>query len=436
MKADLAPIFEQLQSERNIDKKVLIEAIRSAIETASKKSFHSYGNVEIDFDEDKWDIRVYQKKEVVEKPVDFKTQISLQDARAINPEAELGGHVRIEIAPGNFGRIAAQTAKQVIIQKIKEAERKNIFSEFKKSQGDLITGVVKKQAHGNVIVDLGKAEGIVPYKEQSPRDIYRFGERMKFYVQEVSENERGPQVVLSRAAPELVRLLFEVEVPEVYDGIVEIRSLARESGYRTKIAVVSHDANVDAVGACVGMKGMRVRTIVDELRGEKIDVVKWSDDIKTFIANALSPAMISNILVDEKLKSILVTVPTDQLSLAIGKRGQNARLASKLTNWKVDVIDEKRLKEETPLFESDIIDELIELPGVGEKTAQVLREAGFVSSRKIANASLDDIASLPGIGKKTAEKMIEAAVKRISVPEESEEGEESEEDEGEVTADE
>ncbi len=420
MKADLMPIFEQLQSERNIDKNVLIEAIRSAIETASKKSFHNYGNVEICFDEEKWDIRVYQKKEVVERPENHKTQISLEDARSIDDEAEIGGEVRIEIAPGKFGRIAAQTAKQVIIQKIKEAERKNIFAEFKKREKDIIAGVVKKQSHGNVIVDLGRTEGIVPFKEQSPRDSYRFGERMKLFVLEVSENERGPQIILSRAAPELVRLLFELEVPEIYDGIVEIRSLAREAGYRTKIAVVSHDSNVDAVGACVGMKGMRVRTVVDELRGEKIDVIKWSDDIKTFIANALSPAEISAIMVDEKLKSILVTVSHDQLSLAIGKRGQNARLASKLTDWKVDIIDEKRLKEETALFESDIIEELMELPGVGEKTAQLLREAGYTNPRKIANASAEDIAALPGIGIKTAEKMIEAAADRLASLEDDE----------------
>ncbi|MBI5118092.1 transcription termination/antitermination protein NusA [Candidatus Poribacteria bacterium] len=426
MKADLMPIFEQLQSERNIDKGVLIEAIRSAIEIASKKSFYNYGNVEIDFDEEKWDFRVYQKKDVVQKPDNYKTQISLEEARAINSGAKIGDSLRIEIAPGNFGRIAAQTAKQVIIQKIKEAERKNVVAEFKKREGDILAGVVKKQAHGNVIIDLGRAEGILPFKEQSPRDIYRFGERMKFYVLEVAENERGPQIVVSRSAPEIVRLLFEMEVPEIADGIVEIRAIARETGYRTKVAVVSHDANVDAVGACVGMKGMRVRTIVDELRGEKIDVIKWSSDVKTLIGNALSPAMISNIIIDEKLKSVLITVTHDQLSLAIGKRGLNARLASKLTDWKVDIIDEKRLKEETALFEEDIIDELMELPGVGEKTAQVLREAGYTSTRKIANATADDIASLPGIGTKTAEKLIEAAAERLaSLDEEEEEGEDT-----------
>jgi N utilization substance protein A len=420
MKANLMPIFEQLQSERHIDKKVLIDAIRSAIETASKKSFHNYGNIEIEFNEEKWDIHVYQRKEVVERPVDRKIEISLDDAKAIDSRAELGDEIRFEIAPGNFGRIAAQTAKQVIIQKIREAERKNVFAEYKKREGDIISGTIKKLSHGSVIVDLGRTEGVVPPKEQSARDTYRFGERMKFYVLEVSENERGPQIVLSRAAPELVRLLFELEVPEIYDGIVEIRSLAREAGHRTKIAVVSHDTNVDAVGACVGMKGMRVRTVVDELRGEKIDVIKWSDDIKTFIANSLSPAVINNIMVDEQQNSILVTVAADQLSLAIGKRGQNARLASKLTGWKVDIIDEKRLREETALFESDIIDDLMELPGVGEKTAQVLREAGYISPRKIANATVDEIACLPGIGEKTAEKLIRAAAERLASPDEDE----------------
>jgi len=414
MKANLMPIFEQLQSERNIDKDVLIDAIRSAIETASKKSFHNYGNVEIDFDEEQWNIRVYQIKEVVEKIEDHKTEISLKEAQAIDEDAEEGDIIRTEIAPGSFGRIAAQTAKQVIIQKIKEAEQKNIFAEFKKREGDIISGAIKKQARGAVIVDLGRTEGIVPPKEQSARDMYRFGERMKFYVLEVTENERGSQIVLSRAVPDLVRQLFEMEVPEMYDGIIEVRSIAREAGHRTKIAVLSHDSNVDAVGACVGMKGMRVRTIVDELRGEKIDVIKWSEDIKTYISNSLSPAIISNIMIDEKLNSILVTVSQDQLSLAIGKRGQNARLASKLTGWKVDIIDEKRLKEETALFESDIIDELMELPAVGEKTAQLLREAGYVSARKIANASADEIAALPGFGIKTAEKLIGAATERLT----------------------
>jgi len=396
MKANLLPIFEQLQSERNIDKDVLIEAIRSAIETASKKSFDNCGNIEVDFDEQHWDFCVYQVREIVETPENRKLQISLADAKAIDSKAEIGGEVRTEISPGNFGRIAA------------------------KREGDVIAGVVKKQSHGNVIVDIGRTEGIVPSKEQSPRDMYRFGERMKFHVLEVVENERGPQIILSRATPDLVRVLFGMEVPEIYDGIVEIRSLAREAGHRTKIAVVSHDTNVDAVGACVGMKGMRVRTVVDELRGEKIDVIKWSDDIQTFIVNALSPAVISNIMVDDKLKSVLVTVAQDQLSLAIGKRGQNARLASKLTDWKVDIIDEKRLREETVLFESDIIDELMELPGVGEKTAQILRESGHLSTRKIANASVDEIASLPGIGKKTAERIVEAAAERLASLDEDE----------------
>ena len=424
MKVDLAPIFEQLQSERNIDKDVLIEAIRSAIETASKKSFNDYGDVEIEFDEERFNVRVYQVQEIVETVENSKMEMSLDEAREIDKRAELGGTVRTEIAPGNFGRIAAQTAKQVIIQKIKEAEQKNIFAEFKKREGDIISGTVKKQVRGNVIIDVGRTEGILPAKEQSQRDIYRSGERMKFYVLDVSEGERGSQIVLSRAVPDLVRLLFMMEVPEIYDGIVEVRSLAREPGQRTKIAVISHDSNVDAVGACVGMKGMRVRTVVDELRGEKIDVIKWSDDVKTFVTNSLSPAVISNLMIDEKLGSILVTVASDQLSLAIGKRGQNARLASRLTEWKIDIIDEKRLKEETALFESDIIDELIELPSVGEKTAQALREAGYVGTRKIANASAEDIALVPGIGPKTAEKIVAGAIERLAFLDEEEDTEE------------
>ena len=427
MKSEFLAAINQLSSERDLPVQVIVDAVEAALVSAYKRDFGAADNITAKIDPEEGRVRVFAEKLVVEEPEDLRTEISLEEALEIDPATELDHTVTVETTPDNFGRIAAQTAKQVIIQKIKEAEQKNIFSEFKKREGDMISGTIKKQVRGSVIVDLGRTEAILPPKEQSPRDIYRFGERMKFYVLEVSEGERGSQIVLSRAIPDLVRLLFEMEVPEIYDGIVEVRALAREPGHRTKIAVLSHDSNVDAVGACVGMKGMRVRTVVDELRGEKIDVIKWSDDIKTFATNSLSPAVISNIMVDEKLGSILVTVSSDQLSLAIGKRGQNARLASKLTDWKVDIIDEKRLKEETALFESDIIDELMELPAVGEKTAQVLREAGYVSTRKIANASADDIASLPGIGEKTAEKMIEAAIERLALLDEEEREEISDE---------
>lgn len=409
MKADLLPIFEQLISERNVDRAVLVDAIVTAIETAAKKSFYQDGDVAVEFHEDDWTIEVNQVKVVTEIVTDPALELSVEEAQALLPGATVGDVVRIPVPPVKFGRIAAQTAKQVIIQKIKEAERENVYNEYKEREGDVVTGTVKKLHHGNVIVDIGRAEGVIPYREQSSRDNYRFGERLRCYILEVSEAARGPQIILSRSCTELVRKLFEFEVPEIADGTVEIRAIAREPGFRTKIAVQSHDSNVDPVGACVGMKGIRVRAVVEELRGEKIDVMKWNEDPAVLVAEALKPAELTSVKLDPATQKMQVTVPSDKLSLAIGKRGQNARLASRIVGWELDIVDEEQVRERPAIFASDVLEQLMQIPGVGEKLAEQLRDAGFSSPRSVAQASVEQLANIPGLGEKTAEKIIESA---------------------------
>lgn len=337
METNLKLILQQLEAEKSIDRATLLEAIRSAIESAAKKGIVQAANVTVELDPETLAFKVFEIREVVEEVTDPMSQISLKDALELNSDVVPGNHLKVPTEPKDFGRIAAQTAKQVIIQKIKDAERENVFEEFRQRKGELITGIVKRVSHGNVIVGIGKAEAILPHREQSPRENFKPGERIRAYVQEVDKGPRGAQVVLSRTSPELVRSLFELEVPEIYDGTIEIKAIARESGNRTKVAVLSKDPNVDAVGACVGMKGSRVRAVVEELSGEKIDIVRWSEDPIELCTNALNPADIIGMTVDAASRSILVVVPHDQLSLAIGKRGQNARLASKLMGWNIDI---------------------------------------------------------------------------------------------------
>lgn len=337
MDPNLQVILQQLQAEKSIERETLLEAIRSAIESAARKSFAPTADIRVELDPSTLAYKVFHVRQVVESVVDPVTEIALEEARQLNPDAKVGDRLKVPTEPRDFGRIAAQTAKQVIIQRIKDAERENVYEEFKNREGELVTGVVKRVSHGNIIVSVGKAEAVVPHREQNPRESYKPGDRIQAYLLEVEKTPRGPQIILSRSSPELVRLLFDLEVPEIYDGTVEIKSIAREAGSRTKIAVASKDPNVDPVGACVGMKGARVRAVVEELGGEKIDIVRWSDDPVEMCANALNPADILRIHVDEATRTISVVVPHDQLSLAIGKRGQNARLASRLMGWNIDI---------------------------------------------------------------------------------------------------
>ncbi len=347
MSNELALVMSQLEHTKRIDKKKLIEAIQAALSSAAKKVYGAGQEVDVEFDEINYEFRAFYLKEVVEKVEDNSTQITLAKARELDPDAELGGVLKVRIPNEQFGRIAAQTAKQVIVQRVQDAERQSVFDQFKEKEGDLITGSILRYEGRNVIVSLGDAEALMPAKEQVPREHYTTGDRMKLLVLEVRKTLKGPAIIVSRAHPGLVRKLFELEVPEIYDGAVKIENIAREAGARTKIAVRSMgDDRIDAVGACVGVKGIRVQNIVDEIHGEKVDIVRWDEDPHNYLSNALSPAKIARIVFHPEVPSAEVIVPNDQLSLAIGKKGQNARLAARLTGIKIDIKNEEQYTQE------------------------------------------------------------------------------------------
>ena len=345
MKAEFIEALEEIEKEKGISKEIVFEALEAALISGYKKNFGSSQNVEVDVNKESGEVKVYAKKTIVDEVETELFEISLEEAKEIDVNYELEDVVRVEITPRNFGRIAAQTAKQVVMQKIKEAEREIVFNEFINRENEIITGLIQRASKNNVLVDLGKTEGILAPSEQMQGETYEQGDRIKTYILEVKKTTKGPQILLSRTHPDLVKRLFELEVPEIQEGIVDIYSISREAGSRTKIAVSSNDENVDPVGACVGFKGARAKAIVDELNGEKIDIITWDKEIEEFIKNSLSPARVTKVEVDEKQKSALVVVPDYQLSLAIGKEGQNARLAAKLTNWKIDIKSETQYSE-------------------------------------------------------------------------------------------
>ncbi|MDD7362974.1 MAG: transcription termination factor NusA [Peptoniphilus sp.] len=337
--------LKQLEDEKGIEEEVILDALETALISSYKKNFGTAQNVEVHIDRETGKITVSAEKEVVEDVYDENTEISIDDARKINPRFEVGDIYYEAVNPGKFGRIAAQTARQVVIQRIKDAERDVIYDDYADRENEIITCDVQRVNKGNVFVDLGKTEAILPVSEQTPGETYEQGDRYKMLILEVNRQPKGPQIVLSRSHPNLVRRLFELEVPEIHDGVVEIYSIAREAGSRTKIAVFSKDESVDPLGACVGFKGSRVKTIVDELHDEKIDIVIWEKDIAAFIGNALSPSKVVDVFINQKEKAAIVIVPDYQLSLAIGREGQNARLAAKLTNWKIDIKSETQFSE-------------------------------------------------------------------------------------------
>lgn len=343
MNVEFIGALEQLEDEKGISKEVLVDAIEAALISAYRRNFSSAQNVRVEIGRETGEVRVFACKEIVEKAEDPRLQVTLDEAREKDPSLGIGDVLEVEVTPRDFGRIAAQTAKQVVVQRIREAERGIIFDEFSNREGDIINGVVHRVEHRNVLIDLGKVEGVLSPPEQIPGEAYRPNERIKTYVVEVRKTTKGPQIMVSRTHPGLLKRLFEMEVPEVHDGIVEIKNIAREAGARSKIAVHSRDENVDPVGACVGPKGMRVQSVVQELRGEKIDIVKWDPEPGEFVANALSPAKVVSVEIFDEGKIARVIVPDYQLSLAIGKEGQNARLAAKLTGWKIDIKSESQV---------------------------------------------------------------------------------------------
>jgi len=333
---------EQLEKEKGISKELLFDAVEAALVSAYKKNFSSLQNVRVELNKKTGKIKVLSQKEVVETVENSMEEISLRDALKLNPVYTIGDLAEIEVTPKNFGRIAAQAAKQVVIQKIREAERDKIYEEFSNRESEVVTGICQNTEQGNVFVDIGKTEAILPPSEQLEGDSYEPQTRIKVYVLEVKNSAKGPQVFVSRTHPGLIKRLFEAEVPEIYDGTVEIKAVSREAGQRSKIAVWSDNPDVDPVGACVGPRGMRVQAIVNELHGEKIDIVRWDPDPKVFVSNALSPAKVSDVVVDLEQRIANIVVPDSQLSLAIGKEGQNARLSAKLTSWKIDIKSESQ----------------------------------------------------------------------------------------------
>ncbi|WP_431029505.1 transcription termination factor NusA [Lysinibacillus sp. LZ02] len=345
MNSELLDALTALEEQKGISREVLIEAIEAALVTAYKRNFNQAQNVRVDLNLNTGSMVVYSRKDVVEEVEDDRLQISLEDAKAINPVYEVGDVLEQEVTPRNFGRIAAQTAKQVVTQRVREAERGRIYEEYVDSVDDIVVGTIERQDQRNIYVSLGKVEAALPTNEQIQGEVYKPQSRLRMYITKVERTTKGPQIIVSRTHPGLLRRLFEMEVPEIYDGTVEIKSIAREAGDRSKISVYAHNEEVDPVGSCVGAKGARVQTIVNELNGEKIDIVEWSEDPVVFVANALSPSKVLDVQVNEEEKSTTVVVPDYQLSLAIGKRGQNARLAAKLTGWKIDIKSETEARE-------------------------------------------------------------------------------------------
>lgn len=346
MNLEFLEALRDIEKEKGVSMEILLEAIEAALISAYKKNFGSLQNVRVEVDRATGQVKVFTRKEVVFDVEDPRGQVSIEEARKNNPKYEVGDILEIEVTPKAFGRIAAQTAKQVVVQRIREAERSIIYEEYANRENDIVTGIVQRQEMKNVFIDMGKTEAILPPSEQMRGEQYCHGDRIKIYIVEVKKTTKGPQIIVSRTHPGLLKRLFELEVPEIHEGVVEIKSVAREAGVRSKIAVFSRDENVDPVGACVGPRGIRVQTIVNELKGEKIDIVEWSEELDLFIAHALSPAKVISVKIMEHEKMAKVIVPDYQLSLAIGKEGQNARLAAKLCSWRIDIKSESQFQKE------------------------------------------------------------------------------------------
>jgi N utilization substance protein A len=396
MNGELMAAVEYFHREKGIDREVLFQAVESALLQASKKSVGPARDLRIEIDRKTGQIRALAKLLVVEHVTAQHDEITLPDAKRINPNVQLGESVETEVTPQNFGRIAAQTAKQAMLQRIRQVEKDMVFEEFKGRAGDIVSGTVRRFERSDVIVDLGRIEGVMPSRERVPTEEYQPGDRIRAFILSVNNALHGAEIVLSRSHPDFVKKLFALEVSEIADKTVEIKAIAREAGYRTKIAVVSHDKKVDPVGACVGMRGMRVKNIVRELSGEKIDIIRWDPNVRQFVSNALAPAKLKNLVLDEVKQAVRIIVDADQLSLAIGKKGQNARLTSKLTGWSIDIE-----KEETAAlgFEEKVaraIKQMAAIPGIDKETAETLVKCGFHSLEGLLTADLNDLSEIIG----------------------------------------
>ncbi len=402
---ELLQIADAVAREKTIDKKIVIEAMEDAIQKAAKSRYGAENDIRCEIDPKTGEAKLTRVLAVVEEVENDATQINVEDAKKRNPDAKAGDMIAETLPPLEFGRVAAQNAKQVIVQKVREAERDRQYSEFKDRTSDVINGTVKRVEYGNVIVDLGRAEGIIRRDEMIPRENVRLGDRIRAYIYEVRREQRGPQIFLTRARPEFMSMLFRSEVPEIYDGVVEIKSVARDPGSRAKIAVISKDSSIDPVGACVGMRGARVQAVVNELQGEKVDIIQWNPDAASFIVNALAPAEVTKVVLDEDSNRIEVVVPEAQLSLAIGRRGQNVRLASQLTGWDIDILTEQEESERRQKEFAERTQLLMDSLDVDEVIAQLLVTEGFATIEEVAFVDLAEIAHIEGFDENTAEQI-------------------------------
>jgi len=402
---ELLQIADAVAREKSIDRKIVITAMEDAIQKAAKSRYGAETDVRAEIDEKTGDIRLQRLLEVVDVVEEPAAQIAVEDARLRNPAAQVGDYISEPLPPLEYGRIAAQSAKQVIMQKVREAERDRQYEDYKDRIGEIVNGTVKRVEYGNVIVDLGRGEAIIRRDEMIPRETFRYGDRVRAYVYDVRREQRGPQIFLSRTHPQFMAKLFTMEVPEIYDGIIEIKSVARDPGSRAKIAVVSRDSSIDPVGACVGMRGSRVQAVVGELAGERIDIIPWSPDAATFIVNALQPAEVTKVVLDEDAERIEVVVPDDQLSLAIGRRGQNVRLASQLTGWDIDILTEDEESERRQKEFQDRTALFMQALDVDEMVAQLLASEGFASIEDVAFVEVDEVASIEGFDEETAAEL-------------------------------
>jgi N utilization substance protein A len=402
--SELTRIIDQVGKDKGIDKKIIIEAVVMAMETAARKKFGVNKEIEAQFNDETGEVELFEFRNVVEE-IDLEdTDILLEDARKLDPEVQIGDSLGIKLDSSQLGRIAAQTAKQIIVGRVRDAERDIIYSEFQERKGEIASGIARRLERGAIVVDLGRTEAYLPQREQIPGEMFKPGDRIQGYISDVRQTTRGPQIIMSRSDERYLMKLFEMEVPEIYDGIVEIKAAAREPGSRAKIAVTSKDPSVDPVGACVGMKGSRVQNIVQELKGEKIDIVSWHEDASRFVCNALAPAEVSKVIIDDSSKEMEIVVPDNQLSLAIGKKGQNVRLAAKLTGWKLDILSETKVQAKT----QEAIFNLMLIPGISETMAQNIYQSGYGSLQEIAKASAEDIGEIPGYDAEKGQKLIDS----------------------------
>lgn len=392
--SDLSRMIDIVGKDKGIDKNLVIDAVVQGMLVAARKKYGTYREIEAQYNEESGEVELFEFKEVVkdEDFIDEEIEIKYSEALELDPEVQLSDSIGAKLETGELGRIAAQTAKQIITQKVRDAERDIIFNEFEQRKGEIASGIARRVERGALVVDLGRTEAYIPPREQIPGEVYKPGDRIQGYIADVRQTTRGPQIIMSRADERYLMKLFELEVPEIYDGIVQVMAVAREPGQRAKIAVTSKEANVDPVGACVGMKGSRVQSVVQELRGEKIDIVPWEEDVARFVCNALAPAEIEKVFVDEARKEMDIVVPDGQLSLAIGRKGQNVRLAAKLSGWGLDIVSEADVASRT----AEAIFNLMLIPNMTETMAQNIFQSGFGSFQALAKVEVEAVTSIPG----------------------------------------